>query len=139
MEMRKVLLDTNIYVAFKRNDMEIVDAFRHLDYIGIDVTVLAELYSGFKCGKKEKLNRIELKEFINNPRVHLLEHDYTTAEYYSIIYLNLREKGSPIPTNDIWIAAVALQNGLAVFTKDNHFSYIDGLIVKDIIGFDPKN
>jgi len=130
MEMRKVLLDTNIYVAFKRNDMEIVDAFRHLDYIGIDVTVLAELYSGFKCGKKEKLNRIELKEFINNPRVHLLEHDYTTAEYYSIIYFNLREKGSPIPTNDIWIAAVAMQNGLAVFTKDNHFSYIDGLIVQ---------
>ena len=137
--MRKVLLDTNIYVAFKCNDMEIVDAFRHLDYIGIDVTVLAELYSGFKCEKKEKLNRIELKEFINNPRVHLLEHDYTTTEYYSIIHLNLREKGSPIPTNDICIAAVALQNGLVVFTKDNHFSYIDGLIVKDIIGLDPKN
>ena len=128
--MRKVLLDTNIYVAFKRNDMEIVKAFHHLDYIGIDITVLAELYSGFKCGKKEKLNRIELKEFLNNPRVHLLEHDHTTAEFYSGIYLALRKKGCPIPTNDIWIAAVAMQNGLAVFTKDNHFSNIDGLIVE---------
>ncbi len=128
--MRKVLLDTNIYVAFKRNDGEVVDAFRHLDYIGMDITVLAELYSGFKCGEKEKRNHMELNEFLNNFRVHLLGHDHTTAEYYSRIYLNLREKGSPIPTNDIWIAAVAMQNGLAVFTKDNHFSHIDGLIVQ---------
>lgn len=52
--MRRVLLDTNVYSAFKRNEPEIVDAFQHLNFIGIDVTVLAELYSGFKGGKKEK-------------------------------------------------------------------------------------
>lgn len=134
MGMRKVLLDTNIYVSFKRKEMEIVEAFRHLDYIGIDITVLAELYSGFKCGKKEKINRMELQEFLNNPRVHLLTHDHTTAEFYSGIYFNLRAKGTPIPTNDIWIAAVAMQNGLAVFTKDNHFANVDGLILKESFG-----
>jgi tRNA(fMet)-specific endonuclease VapC len=130
MGMRRVLLDTNIYVAFKRRDMAVVEAFRHMDYIGMDITVLAELYSGFKCGKKEEQNRIELEGFINTPRVHLLEHDHVTAEFYSGIYLDLRKNGTPIPTNDIWIAAVAMQNGLAVFTKDQHFSYISGLMVK---------
>lgn len=128
--MRKVLIDTNIYVSFKRNDNSTVEAVRHLDYIGIDVTVLAELYSGFKYGKKEKQNRRELEHFINTSRVHLFHHDNITAEFYSDIYLNLRKKGQPIPTNDIWIAATAMQHGLALLTFDSHFSNIDGLIIK---------
>ncbi len=59
--MRKVLIDTNIYVSFKRNHNSTKEALKHLDFIGIDVTVLAELYSGFKYGKKEKQNRQELE------------------------------------------------------------------------------
>ena len=127
--MRKALIDTNIYVAFKRNEKSVVEAFTRLDYIGIDITVLAELYSGFKYGKKEKENRIELEQFINNPRVYLLNHDHNTAEFYSDIFINLKKKGQPIPTNDIWIAAVAKQYGLALFSFDNHFTNIDGLLV----------
>lgn len=130
MEMRKALIDTNIYTSFKRNNRSIIEALRHVDFIGIDVTVLAELYSGFKYGRREKQNRQELVQFINTPRVRLLFHDNITAEFYSEIYLNLREKGRPIPTNDIWIAATAMQHGLALFTFDHHFSNIDGLIIK---------
>jgi predicted nucleic acid-binding protein len=130
MEMRKVLLDTNIYVTFKRQDPKVVEAFHHLDYIGMDVTVLAELYSGFKSGNKEKHNRVELETFLNNPRVHLLQHDHITAEFFSDTYLNLRKKGTLIPTNDIWVAATAMQNGLAVFSRDQHFIQIAGLVVK---------
>ena len=128
--MRKVLIDTNIYVSFKKNNNSTKETFRHLDLIGIDVTVLAELYSGFKYGKKEKLNRLELEQFINSQRVQLFFHDNITAEFYSEIYLQLRKKGHPIPTNDIWKAATAMQYGLALFTLDNHFSNIDGLILK---------
>ena len=128
--MRKALIDTNVYVSFKRNNKTTVEAFRHLDIIGIDVTVLAELYSGFKYGKKEKQNRQELEQFINTPRVSLFFNDNFTAEFYSEIYLNLRKKGHAIPTNDIWIAATTIQYGLELFTFDNHFSNIDGLKIK---------
>jgi predicted nucleic acid-binding protein len=54
--------------------------------------------------------------------------DEKTAEYYAHTYLSLRRKGKPIPTNDLWIAATALQHGLAVFTYDKHFFDIDGII-----------
>lgn len=128
--MRKVLIDTNIYSAFKRNEPEIVTAFRHFDFIGISITVLAELYAGFRGGKREKRNRADLEEFMNSARVHFIGHDRDTAEFYAQIFNKLKEKGKPIPTNDIWIAASAMQNGLALFSRDSHFSHIEGLIFK---------
>jgi len=128
--MRKVLIDTNIYSAFKRDDPVIVDAFQHFDFIGISVTVLAELYAGFKGSKREKRNRTELEAFMNSSRVHFIGHDRDTADFYAQIFNNLKENGTPIPTNDIWIAASAMQNGLALFSLDNHFSYISGLILQ---------
>ncbi len=128
--MRKVLIDTNIYSTFKRDDPVIVDVFQHLDFIGVNVTVLAELYAGFKGGKKEKRNRAELEEFMNSSRVHFIGHDRDTADFYAQIFINLKKKGNPIPTNDVWIAASAMQNGLALFSLDKHFSNIDGLILR---------
>jgi len=128
--MRRVLIDTNVYVSFKRKNQAIVKAFRHLDYIGIDITVLAELYAGFRSGRKEKQNRQELESFINNQRVYILNHNQDTAEFYSQIYHQLKNKGKPIPTNDIWIAAVAMQYGLEIFSLDSHFYAIEGLIIK---------
>jgi predicted nucleic acid-binding protein len=130
MGMRKVLIDTNIYSAFKRNDPVIVSMFQHLDFIGINVTVLAELYVGFKGSKREKRNRTELEDFMNSSRVHFINHDRDTADFYAQIFDSLKKKGTPIPTNDIWIAASAIQSGLALFSLDNHFSYIDGLILQ---------
>lgn len=128
--MRKVLIDTNIYVSFKRGDKNVESELKQVDYIGIDVIVLAELYAGFKYGNREKENRKNLEEFIDTPRVEILKHDLITAEYYSKIYLDLRKSGTPIPTNDIWISAVAMQHGLALFTLDKHFNSVDGLLVK---------
>ncbi len=129
--MRRVLIDTNIYTAFKRNHPAIVESFRHLDFIGIDVTVLAELYAGFKGGQKEALNIKELEDFINTSRVHILNHNEITAEFYANIFKVLKNKGKPIPTNDIWIAASSMQNGLALFTLDlQHFREIEGLVLK---------
>ena len=128
--MRNVLLDTNVYVAFKRNNQSVVECFRNLDYIGLDITVLAELLSGFQGGSKEKSNRRELEAFLNTPRVHLLGHSYQTAEFYAQIYYKLKMKGKPVPSNDLWIAAAAMQYGLALFTLDSHFAHIDGLLLK---------
>lgn len=127
--MRKALIDTNVYVAFKSNHPGIVERFRHLDFIGINLTVLAELYSGFRGGKKENKNRRELEEFFNTPRVHFVESSKDTADFYAQIFIDLKRKGTPIPANDIWIAASAMQNGLALFSLDKHFDNITGLML----------
>ena len=128
--MRRVAIDTNIYVAFKKNELEIVNILSTCDLIKVDVTVLAELFAGFKLGKREKKNQEELVEFLNSPRVEIMNHDSETSEVYAKIVGDLKEKGRPIPTNDIWIAATAMQHGLWLLTLDAHFKYIEGLLLK---------
>jgi tRNA(fMet)-specific endonuclease VapC len=126
--LNKLLIDTNVYGAFKANDPEIVRKLRSCEEIHVNVTVLAELIAGFKAGTKEARNREELKQFLNSPRVVLDEITEATAEFYAHIYMMLRLKGSPVPPNDIWIAASAAQHGCALFSLDKHFGVIDGLL-----------
>ena len=105
-----------------------VEEFRRCDLIGIDITVVAELLTGFSLGGKEKKNRSELEVFLNGPRIEVLTHDLETAEYYASIVKKLKLKGKPIPTNDVWIAANALKRGLALYSFDAHFKEVDGLL-----------
>ncbi|MEW6186372.1 MAG: type II toxin-antitoxin system VapC family toxin [Thermodesulfobacteriota bacterium] len=128
--MKRILIDTNIYTAFKRNVSEVTDTLRRVDYIGMNTVVLGELHGGFKGGSREKQNILELERFLDSPRVHVLLIDETTAEYYGQIYGRLHQKGNPIPTNDLWIAASAFQHSLALYTLDSHFSKVDGIILK---------
>ena len=125
--MKRILIDTNIYVAFKRNVKEVVEVLKRVDYIGINTVVLGELYAGFKGGLKEKLNLEELDRFLDSPRVEIVLIDEATSEAYAYIFWNLRKKGQPIPTNDIWVAASAFQHNLALFTLDEHFKKVEGL------------
>ncbi len=125
--MRRILIDTNIYAAFKRNDPLVVEILRTVDYIGMSVIVLGELYSGFKGGDRERKNRVELERFLDSSRVEILPVDDEVAEYYSKIYWLLKGKGKPIPTNDIWIAATAIKNGLFLLSYDDHFKEIENL------------
>jgi len=127
--MRRIAIDTNIYTSFKANDESVVEAFRNSDFIGVDITVIAELFSGFSLGGKEKKNRQELEAFLNSPRVEMLLHDLETAEYYALIVRRLKAKGRPIPTNDIWIAANAMKHGLALYSFDDHFGEVEGLLL----------
>ena len=128
--MRRIIIDTNIYAAFKRNVQDVVKVFRRVDYIGINTVVLGELYSGFKGGTKENLNKQELEQFLDKPRVDVIPIDENTAEFYAQVYWNLKRNGTPIPTNDMSIAASALQHGLALFSLDGHFKEVDGLMIK---------
>ena len=128
--MKRILIDTNIYVAFKRNVKEVVEVLRTADYVGINTVVLGELYAGFKGGIKEKKNKVDLDQFLDSPRVEVIHVDEATSEVYAHIFWNLRKKGHPIPTNDIWVAASAFQHNLALFTLDDHFNKVDGLIIQ---------
>ena len=127
--MKRILADTNAYAAFKKNAAAAVAAFRSVEYIGINIIVLGELFSGFKGGSKEAQNRRELEQFLASPRVDVVLPDEETAEFYAKIYWDLKKKGKPVPTNDIWVAASAMRHGLSLFTYDDHFNIISGLIL----------
>ena len=127
--MKRILLDTNAYAAFKRGDEWTVNIFRHAPEIALSATVMGELLAGFSGGRHAAKNQRELAEFLHSPRVRQFVVDAETAEYYAVLFTGLRKKGRPVPTNDLWIAASAMQHGYAVFTFDKHFSEIDNLIV----------
>ncbi len=126
--MKRILIDTNAYAAFKRGDPQALAVLRRAPEIGLCPTVLGELLAGFACGSKAARNRRELDEFLRTPRVRQLAIDAETAEHYAAIFAGLSRKGRPVPTNDLWIAAVAMQHGYAVFSLDVHFTAIQNLI-----------
>ena len=125
--MNRLLLDTNAYTAFKRGEREVVEIYRMAERLAINTTILGELLAGFSQGTREDRNRAELAEFLDSPRVRVLPLSERTAEYYAVVYGNLRRKGRPIPTNDMWIAATALEHGLALLTLDQHFQEVENL------------
>jgi tRNA(fMet)-specific endonuclease VapC len=122
-----ILLDTNAYSAFKRGDGEAVRIVQRAPLIALNSIILGELLGGFAAGTKEAENRRELDAFLSSPRARLLSVDRATSENYARIYAGLRKAATPIPSNDIWIAASAIEHGLALFTFDNHFKQVSGL------------
>ena len=127
--MNKIIIATNIYSNLLRGNCEVNDSLRQVSHIGISAISIGELFSGFMAGNRIKENRYELGQFLDSPRVVIYSIDIDTAEYYSAILNKLKKNGTPIPTNDIWIAAVAFQQGLPLYTLDNHFSYVQGLLL----------
>jgi tRNA(fMet)-specific endonuclease VapC len=127
--MKRILIDTNFYAAFKRNEAEAVNLLRKVEYIGVNTIILGELLAGFRCGSRERQNREELDQFLDSARVELISVDEESAEFYAQIFAELRQKGRPIPSNDLWLAASALQHGLALATYDDHFNQITGLLL----------
>ncbi len=125
--MRPVMLDTNAYTAFMLGAAEVIDVLAHADKLFLNSIVLGELLGGFTAGTREPKNRAELARFLDSPRVEVLPITAQTADSYALVYAGLRRKGQPIPTNDLWIAASALEHGAALLTRDAHFSHIDGL------------
>jgi tRNA(fMet)-specific endonuclease VapC len=126
--VKRILFDTNAYAAFKRGDPGATEVIRLADRIGMNAVVLGELLAGFAGGSHEERNRRELAEFLGSPRVEMLPLSSSTAEHYAGVFQLLRRKGRPIPTNDLWIAASALEHGYAVYTHDEHFRAIEGLV-----------
>ena len=123
----RVLLDTSAYSAFKRNHPEAINLVRRCQEIEFSVTVAGELLSGFRYGTRFMENFEELQGFLRHPRVHLTPITLSTADRYGRIYAALRRKGRPIPSNDIWVAAQAMESGAELATFDHHFEQVDGL------------
>jgi predicted nucleic acid-binding protein len=126
--MRPILIDTNAYVAFKKGDASIMEIIQHAETLAISPIVLGELLGGFECGNKTKKNLDELQQFLQSSRIRVFSMTADTAKFYSQVYSALKNKGHPSPTNDMWIAAQALENGCVLCSYDKHFKAIEGLI-----------
>jgi predicted nucleic acid-binding protein len=127
--MKRILLDTSAYSAFMRGNQSILNAIRTSDEIVLNPVVLGELRSGFMRGKQNTKNQRELLSFLDSPKVCTVPIDDEAADRYAIILAALRDAGTPVPTNDIWIAATAMQHGLRVLTTDEHYLNIKQIVV----------
>jgi predicted nucleic acid-binding protein len=87
------------------------------------------MLAGFLSGERRAKNQAELARFLESPRVNLIDVDEGTAERYAVIFTTLRKAGTPIPTNDLWIAASAMQHGLRVLTRDAHFAKVPQILI----------
>lgn len=126
--MRPILFDTNIYVSFKKGSSTILEIFQQAQILAISPIVIGELKAGFEGGNNVHNNNLELNSFLEIGRIKFLPISTDTSRYFAQIYNLLKRKGKPIPTNDMWIAAQALEHGCIVCTLDKHFGYIDGLV-----------
>ncbi len=124
----KILLDTNAYVGFKRNLTDLVEMIVGAEWILFSPVVLGELMFGFRTGAKFEENMKSLDEFLNHDVVEIPQIGKTTSDRYSRIAAQLKRKGTPIPSNDIWIAAQTMECGAELITSDQHFNKIDGLV-----------
>lgn len=128
MELVSLMLDTSAYAAFKRGHAEAVDLIRSAGRILLPAVVIGELLAGFEAGSRRQRNRDELEEFCGSTRVGILPLTWASAERYAIIYQYLRAAGTPVPTNDLWIAASAMEHGAVIVTRDQHFNRIPQVI-----------
>lgn len=120
----RIAVDTNRYTDFMLGEQSVRETFRRADQIHLPFVVLAELRAGFRSGRRRDHNERILHRFLQTPRVSVVFADGATTQIYADIFVGLRKAGTPIPTNDIWIAAIVLQHDLTLFTRDRHFEHV---------------
>ena len=122
-----ILLDTNAYSALAEGSSALAASIRRAQSIAFSVVVVGELLHGFRAGSRYEKNLRRLEDFLEQPFVELLPVTFITAERFARVAAGLRKRGTPIPTNDIWIAAQAMESGAELFSFDAHFGCVEGL------------
>ena len=123
----RLALDTNRYTDLCRGDQSAINTVEHADEVWLPVIVLGELRAGFAVGNQGPRNEAVLHRFLLKSGVRVLYADEQTTHHYAAVYRQLRKQGSPIPTNDMWIAALVLQHSLVLFARDAHFDTLPQL------------
>ena len=127
----KLLLDANAYSDFMRGQEQVVQHVRSAELLLMSPFVIGELLYGFRNGRHFEKNRVQLDDFLSMSVVEWLPVTLSTSYRYSRIVMDLRRKGRPIPTNDIWIAAHAMESGAELLSRDRHFKEVPGLLVRE--------
>ncbi len=124
----RLALDTNRYSDLCRGTAEVVTLVEHAEAVLLPFVVLAELRAGFAVGTRGAENERMLLRFLMKPGIDVLFADERTVQHYAAVFRQLRRQGTPIPTNDIWIAALVLQHDLVLCARDRHFDHLPQLI-----------
>lgn len=122
--MRRLVLDTNILIGLLMHPENYAERLAAFDEVIMSPTVLGEYRAGLFQTKAGRANRAALEAYLQNPAVHVLPITDATARLYAQVFQALKAKGTPIPVNDIWIAAFALEQGACLATDDTHFNLV---------------
>lgn len=123
----RLALDTNRYTDFWAGDAQVVNVVELAEEVFLPFAVVAELRYGFLKGSRPAQNEQVLQTFLGKRGVSILFPDDATTRYYATVQHQLRRDGTPIPSNDIWIAALALQHALTLYARDKHLDHIPQL------------
>ncbi len=131
MEMNYII-DTSAYSSFFKGDQRLKNYFQPDSIIYIPIVVIGELRAGFSAGTKPDYNERYLQQFLDKPQVRILNLSYKTTTIYGLIYARLRKAGKPIGSNDMWIAALALEHDYLLITLDSDFKRIPDLLIAKV-------
>jgi len=125
----RLALDTNRYVDLCRGLDETIELLEQAEEILMPFVVVGELRAGFAHGRRQAENERVLRRFLLKDGVRLLFADDQTTHHYASVFRQLRKQGTPIPTNDMWLAALVLQHNLVLHARDKHFDHLPQLIL----------
>jgi len=125
--VKTIVLDTNAYSGYSAGNEAVLREILAADRVLLSTVVLGELYFGFLGGTKLEQNRHLLKAFLGKPGVEVFGMTEETSEIFGELQDALKRKGTPIPINDVWIAAQSIEAGATLVTPDAHFGQIAGL------------
>lgn len=124
----RVALDTSRYVDLCNTVDETTELLEEAEAIILPFVVLGELRAGFVLGRRQTENDRILRRFLLKDGVRVLFADEQTIHHYASIYRQLRKQGTPIPTNDMWVAALVLQHNLVLHARDKHFDHLPQIV-----------
>ncbi len=124
----RLLLDSNAYSLFFRGHPQVAELVRGAQEVLLSAIVVGELLAGFRRGSRFEQNVADLRAILDSPYVFFVPVGSVTADRYARIVASLRAKGRPIPTNDVWIAAHAMETGADLVSADRHFKHVDGIV-----------
>jgi tRNA(fMet)-specific endonuclease VapC len=124
----KVALDTNRYVDLCKGDEDTAALLEEAEAVFLPFVVVAELRAGFALGRRTAENERVLRLFLTKDGVRVLFPDDQTTHHYAGVFRQLRLQGTPIPTNDMWIAALVLQHNLVLHDRDGHFDHLPQIL-----------
>jgi len=124
----RVALDTNRLTDLLRGDAALADRLAGCEEVWIPLIVLAEIMAGFYGGTRSHRNEALVRRFLDKSTVAILLPGRETAERYACLFVQLKRAGTPVPDNDLWIAALALEHDLTLITRDRHFACIPQLL-----------